>query len=367
MVRVQMQDVAPLKGRHGRRGEGRTVVEGSPCHSSAVGGSSLDRSPNGGRGSSGSAPPPRERWSLQRQTAVGVVPRCCWSHPASSTECNIAWEWWALWMHNVKAKSLHWPSYDFLYSRNTIWQTLQLQRCSKHLILTHMLLNFYICKLEVQGQMLPRQQERRGSFSGPAARLSRSWCKPSAGEDLRDHTSHPRYSLSSSSAFFPSCSRSRCGKPLLPWLLIPTGRWNGGDGSIPGLTHLTVDSRSYPPRVDICHLQAGCDAYHCYRPIPRMISGKGNPRKVQNSSYTVLLSGEFAMAWWKGICSKLFVKKIWNCFCKNNFTFAWSCQLLNSLKAIISQIQLPVLIDCCPQYFLDTFCALQVTARHTSV
>ena len=61
MVRVQTQDVALLKGRHGRRGEGRMVVEGSPCHSSAVGGSSLDRSPSGGPGSSGSAPPPRER------------------------------------------------------------------------------------------------------------------------------------------------------------------------------------------------------------------------------------------------------------------------------------------------------------------
>ena len=49
---------------------------------------------------------------------------------------------------------------------------------------------------------------------------------------------------------------------------------------------------------------------------------------------------------------------MWNHFCGNNFTFAWSCQLLNSLKAIISQVQLPVLIDCCLQYFLDTFCAL---------
>ena len=40
-----------------------------------------------------------------------------------------------------------------------------------------------------------------------------------------------------------------------------------GDGSIAGPTHPTVDSRSYPSTVDICHLQAGCDACHCYRPI----------------------------------------------------------------------------------------------------
>ena len=60
MVRVQKQVAAPLKGRHGRRGEGRTVAEGSPGHSSAEGAASLDRSPNDGPCSSGSAPPPRE-------------------------------------------------------------------------------------------------------------------------------------------------------------------------------------------------------------------------------------------------------------------------------------------------------------------
>ena len=45
MVRVQKQVAAPLKGRHGRREVGRMVAEESPCHSSAVGGASLDRSP----------------------------------------------------------------------------------------------------------------------------------------------------------------------------------------------------------------------------------------------------------------------------------------------------------------------------------
>ena len=49
MVRVQKQAAAPLKEPHGRRGVGRTVAEESLCHSSAVDGAGLDRSPNGGR------------------------------------------------------------------------------------------------------------------------------------------------------------------------------------------------------------------------------------------------------------------------------------------------------------------------------
>ena len=44
MVRGQKQVAAPLKGQHGRRGVGRMVAEGTPCHSSAVDGASLDRS-----------------------------------------------------------------------------------------------------------------------------------------------------------------------------------------------------------------------------------------------------------------------------------------------------------------------------------
>ena len=62
MVRVQKQVAAPLKGRHGRLEVGRKVAEGTPCHSFAVGGASLDRSLlDDAPPCSGSAPPPRER------------------------------------------------------------------------------------------------------------------------------------------------------------------------------------------------------------------------------------------------------------------------------------------------------------------
>ena len=42
MARVQKQDAAPLKELYGRQEVGRRVEEGSPCHSSAVAGASLD-------------------------------------------------------------------------------------------------------------------------------------------------------------------------------------------------------------------------------------------------------------------------------------------------------------------------------------
>ena len=124
-----------------------------------------------------------------------------------------------------------------------------------------------------------------------------------------------------------------------------------------GPTHPTVDSRSYPSTVDICHLQAGCDACHCYRPIHagevgRETLGKDKIRTLveirSNFSYISLSCADISIEIKSSVtncnvllCLEIAIKVDINLsaiyvldtsFCKSNLPFAFKCQSRNNLS-----------------------------------